>query len=124
MRTSATGKADAGFTLVELLVALFVFSLGALALIKLDATSARTVAALEERQLARIEIANLSALLLTDPRAPSLGTVSGMSVNAGRRWRWTQRTELLEEGLVRIELGLSREDGQRLAQQTLVRAVQ
>lgn len=121
MRTSATG--DDGFTLVELLVALIVFALGALALAQLNSATTRTSAAIEARQLARIEISNLAADRMSDPRAPAVGLASGESENAGRRWRWTQRTEPLEDALVRIELSLADESGQVLARQTLVRGL-
>jgi general secretion pathway protein I len=119
MRMSATG--EDGFTLIELLVALAVFSLGALALVRLDSATARASAAIEARELARIELANIAAELMTDPRAPSIGAASGESANAGRRWRWTRQTEPLERDLVRIDLKLAEPGGQVLAMQTLVR---
>jgi general secretion pathway protein I len=122
MRISATG--EDGFTLIELLVALAVFSLGALALVRLDSATARTTAAIEARDLARIELGNLAAELMTDPRAPSIGTEAGESANAGRRWRWTRRTEPLERDLVRIDLTVAEPGGQALATQTLVRPLE
>ncbi len=122
MRTLETG--DDGFTLIELLVALAVFSLGALALVRLDSATARTTAAIEARELARIELANIAAELMTDPRAPAIGTASGESANAGRRWRWTRRTEPLEADLVRIDVNVVEPGGQVLAAQTLVRPLQ
>ena len=127
MRMLATGNGatgEDGVTLIELLVALAVFSLGALALVRLDSATSRTTAAIEARELARIELGNIAAELMTDPRAPSIGTASGESANAGLRWRWTRRTEPLERDLVRIDLNVAEPGGQVLAAQTLVRPLQ
>ena len=119
MPTSPTS--DRGFTLIEVLVALLVFSLGALALVQLGSATTRTSAAIEARQLARIEMDNLATEWLSDPRAPAIGSASGVSSNAGRTWRWTRRVEPLEDDLLRIDGSVASDDGQTLASQTLVR---
>ena len=112
---------DSGFTLIELLVALVVFSMGALALVQLDSATVRTGRAIAERQLARIELDNLVAETITDPRAPAFGKSNGQTQNVGRTWRWLRNAEPLEGSLVRIDLAVAGEDGQVLASQTLVR---
>ena len=123
---SARASEDSGFTLIEMLVALAVFSLAALALVKLDSSTIRASAKVEEHLLARITLNNLAVEALTDPGAPSLGLSRGEVVNAGQRWFWTRRAARGEvgAGLVRIDLAISNASGQPLATQTLVKAAQ
>jgi general secretion pathway protein I len=115
-----------GFTLIEMIVALAVFSLAALALVKLDSSTIRASGKVEEHLLARITLGNLAVEALTDPGAPALGRSRGEVVNAGKRWFWTRQVTRGEvsAGLVRIDLSLSNGSGQALVSQTLVKAVQ
>jgi len=82
-----------GFTLLEMLVALTIFSLAALALVRLQAVSARTAVDLRERTMAEVVARNLMIERLTDPRAPSEGASAGTVENAGRQWRWAQQVD-------------------------------
>ncbi len=124
---SSNGEANRkrGFTLIEMLVALAVFSLAALALVKLDSSTIRTSAMVHDHLLARITINNLAVESLTDPIAPPLGQSAGQIVNAGQRWLWSRQVSQGEagEGLVRIDLAVSDATGQPLVTQTLVRAI-
>ena len=81
-----------GFTLVEMLVALAIFSLAALALLRLGVTNAVQSARLEEQAIAQIVARNIAVEALSDPAPPAFGELSGQAVNAGRRWRWVRRT--------------------------------
>ena len=87
------GLRESGFTLLEMLVALAIFSLAALALVRLQAVSARTAVDLRMRTMAQIVARNLMIERLTDPQAPSLGASSGVIENAGRKWPWAQQVE-------------------------------
>ncbi len=91
--TSAKRSDINGFTLLEMLVALAIFSLAALALVRLQAVSARTSADLRVRTVAQIVARNLMIERITDPKAPSLGDSTGVAENAGRKWSWAQRVE-------------------------------
>lgn len=91
--TASRRSAQQGFTLLEMLVALAIFSLAALALVRLQAVSARTSADLRTRTMAQIVARNLMIERLTDPRAPALGASDGVVENAGRKWAWAQRVE-------------------------------
>ena len=71
---------ERGFTLIEMLVALSVFSLAALALIRLQAFTTHN-----------------AAELLTDPRPPALGEQGGAVENGGWRWEWAQDAKLTED---------------------------
>jgi general secretion pathway protein I len=79
-----------GFTLIEMLVALAVFSLAALALIKLQGVTLRTAADLDQRAVAETVARNLAVEVLSDPAAPTIGESAGVVTNAGRIWRWTR----------------------------------
>ncbi|HEY0115747.1 MAG TPA: type II secretion system minor pseudopilin GspI [Allosphingosinicella sp.] len=94
--------AESGFTLIEMLVALAIFSLAALALLRLGGATAANSARLTDQALAQIVARNLSVELLTDPAAPAFGTQSGMIENAGRRWRWTRITERSPEARIQL----------------------
>lgn len=73
-----------------MLVALAIFSLAGLALVRLQAVSARTAGDLDARFIAQITARNLAFERLTDPNPPALGTSEGQATNAGRAFRWRQ----------------------------------
>ncbi len=86
-----------GFTLIEMLVALSVFSLAALAMVYLQAFSVRTTATLSDSALAWQVAQNLAVERLSDPRAPAIGEEKGELENGGRNWRWSVATERTED---------------------------
>ena len=90
-------QGERGFTLIEMLVALSVFSLAALALIRLQAYTARNAAELETRVIAQSVVRNRSVEILTDPRPPALGKSGGQVKNGGLIWNWTQEAKLTED---------------------------
>lgn len=73
-----------------MLVALTIFSLAALALLRLGGATAANSARLTDQALAQIVARNLSVEALTDPVPPAFGTQSGIIANAGRQWRWAR----------------------------------
>ena len=85
------GRTD-GFTLIEMLVALAIFSLAALALLRLGGATATNSARLHDQAIAQIVARNLAAETLSDPEPPPFGTLNGEAINAGRRWAWTRTT--------------------------------
>ncbi len=81
---------QAGFTLVESVVALFVFATAAAAVIELNAGNARALQQLESSVYARIVADNQMALALAEPNAPPRGDASGEEEMAGRAWAWSR----------------------------------
>jgi general secretion pathway protein I len=124
---STTLRADSGFTLIEMLVALSVFSLAALAMVHLQAFSVRTTATLSDSALAWQVAQNLAVERLSDPRAPTIGDEKGELENGGRNWRWTVRTERTEDvRFIRMVVTVQGSDigNRRTAQLNMARLVE
>jgi general secretion pathway protein I len=83
---------DDGFTLLEMLVALAVFSIAALALLNLETVTVTNTSQIADRTIGQIVARNVAVETLTDPAPPSIGAVSGEESNGGRTWQWTRTT--------------------------------
>jgi general secretion pathway protein I len=82
--------APLGFTLIEVMIAMFVIALGVGALLATLTSSADAVAHLREKSLAEwIALNRVSEVRLGNAR-PESGTTSGTVEYAGRTWRWQQ----------------------------------
>ena len=91
-----------------MLVALAVFSLAALALLRLEGATVRQTGQLDERMLAQLVARNLAVETLTDPAPPPIGANAGEAVNGGRRWRWSRTTTRTpDQRLVRIDISVA-----------------
>lgn len=96
-----------GFTLLELLVALAVFAIAALALLQMEGASIARTADLDQRLLREIVAQNMAAEILTDPALPSLGSATGTIENAGRKFQWTRTVApLADYGVLGITLSV------------------
>lgn len=73
-----------GFTLIEMLVALSVFAIAALALLRIDAYAVGTASNLRDNGMARLVAANEAALIASDPAAPTRGTSTKEVSNGGQ----------------------------------------
>ena len=95
-----------GFTLIEMMVALAVFSLAALALIRLEGASFRGAAAVDRSLLAGIVARNVAVEALTSAKPPVLGTTQGDDANGRRNWRWTRTVSPVGDGdrVLRIDV--------------------
>lgn len=93
-----------GFSLLEILVALAVFALAAMALLNLSGESVRTAARVQDRTLGGIVADNVAA-----EAALGMGTDStGQTVLAGRQWTWRRDIQPTGvAGLERIEVRVS-----------------
>jgi general secretion pathway protein I len=108
----AGAPAEHGFTLIEMLVALAIFSLAALALLRLGGATATNSASLSDQAIAQIVARNLAVETLSDPEPPAFGTSQGDAANAGRRWRWTRTVSRSPEARIQqIEIIVQPEAG-------------
>jgi len=115
-------SAERGFTLIEMLVALSVFSLAALALIRLQAFTAHNAAELELRVVAGSVVRNRAVEILTDPRPPTLGATLGEEQNGGLKWNWTQVAKLTEDQrFVQVDIAAKEEKSGAPASLTILR---
>lgn len=99
------GEKEAGFTLIEMLVALSVFAVAALALMRLDGFALSTAADLDARVMANLVLRNEAALATTDPGPIVRGTTQSNITNGGRNFV-VRKTVLPthDQRLVRIDL--------------------
>jgi general secretion pathway protein I len=113
---------ESGFTLVEMLVALALFSLAALALLRLEGATVASTAQLRQQAIAQVVARNLAVEVLSDPEAPAFGRSSGEAVNSGQRWRWTRLVGRSPEPRIQqIEIRVASESGPEAASLTLFR---
>ncbi|MET0365079.1 MAG: type II secretion system minor pseudopilin GspI [Sphingobium sp.] len=115
-------SAQQGFTLLEMLVALAIFSLAGLALVRLQAVSVRTAGDLDARLLSEITARNIAFERLTDPVAPARGESSGTIANAGRDFTWTQLVAPTgDKRLIQVTVTVSAGPGQSPAVLSIAR---
>ena len=97
------------FTLIEVLVALFVVALGMGALMAALTSAADTTARLREKSFAEWVALNRISEMRLRGVAPAIGKTSGDADFAGEKWRWTQ--EVLDPGIAgirRIDVSVAR----------------
>ncbi|QJQ32244.1 type II secretion system minor pseudopilin GspI [Sphingomonas lacunae] len=103
---------QSGFTLLEMLVALAILSIAALALVRLDAFTVRSTTDLDTRLIARIVAANAAADALTDPAPPTIGQSRSSITNGGIVWTINQQvTATADPSVLRIEIRVTAPDG-------------
>jgi len=116
---------DAGFTLIEMMVALAIFSLVALTLLKLEGTILRNSGEIEAQAMGQIVAHNMAVETLTDPRPPVLGKTEGVIDNGGRHWSWMRTAAITADPrLVRVDIAVRDEAGRPAGMLTLARPAQ
>jgi general secretion pathway protein I len=81
-----------GFTLVEVLVALGVLSIAALALLNVQGAGASVSSTVRDRLLAEIVAENVLIEAVSTPDEAVLGEAAGEVVLAGQSWHWRKTT--------------------------------
>lgn len=118
-------KREAGFTLLEMLVALAVFSLAALALVRLQGVTLRTAADLDSKALGQIVARNLMVDVQSDPAAPAIGAQEGDVTNGGRRWHWRRSVRPTDDQrMLQVDLTVDGQPGASPVVLSFVRVVE
>ncbi|MDX9998102.1 MAG: type II secretion system minor pseudopilin GspI [Phenylobacterium sp.] len=113
--------AEEGFTLIEILVALAVLGLSAVALLNLAGENTRTAAAMETRTLAAVVAENRAIEALVAPATPAFGRTSGADPLAGREWRWLRLvSRTADPRILRIDVVVQAPDARRTAAEVTV----
>lgn len=116
---------EAGFTLIETLVALAIFSLAALALLRLEGATLSSTAMLSDRAVGQIVARNLAVQIMTDVRAPAFGEASGAVVNAGRTWTWVRETKRTDDvRIVRVDIAVKDDAGRQSGGLSMARTIE
>jgi general secretion pathway protein I len=103
---------QSGFTLVEVLAAMGVFSIAAIGLIHLSSETAAGARQVDLRALAEIEASNRMADVMTMPLPLSTGVVSGAVEQRGRTFEWIRTvTPTEEQGLLLVDVTVMASDG-------------
>jgi general secretion pathway protein I len=122
--TSLRRSAEHGFTLIEMMVALAIFGVAALALIRLEGATLKSAGAIEVHTLGEIVVQNIAVARLSDPAPPAFGMASGSVTNGGRTWHWTQATQhTADPRIVRIDIAVADLAGRPAGALTLARPV-
>ena len=110
---------QAGFSLIEMLVALAIFGLAVLGLLNLAGESTRSAVAIEERVLAGVVADNLAveAMIANDGELSAMAIAGQGRESAGdRQWRWVRTLTPGEDtGLLRIDVQVMPVDEERIA---------
>ncbi|WP_213271841.1 type II secretion system minor pseudopilin GspI [Hyphomonas sp.] len=102
---------QAGFSLMEALVAIAVFATAATGLISLNTNSLRISGELSDRVLARQVAENIAVETITDPQLLIIGSATGEDVQRNRDFVWERNiTPAPRPDLVEITIRVRRQD--------------
>ena len=100
-----------GFTLVEVLAALVIVSLGMLGVINAVSQTASSGAYLRDKTIAHWVAMNRLTEVRLEPQQPGIGKSTDEVEMAGRRWRWNMEvTQTAVESMRRIDVAVAPED--------------
>jgi len=88
----ANKKTNRGFTLLEVMIALFVIAVALGGVIKVMGNAAINTSRLSNRTFAQWVALNRIAKLQTGNNWPSIGEKKGKDEMANQEWRWVQKT--------------------------------
>jgi general secretion pathway protein I len=96
-----TGSAQRGFTLMEVLVAMVILSMGLLAVIKVVSEVSISASQLQDKTYAQWVALNKVAEMRLQTTWPPIGKTDGDSEMAGQTWHWVMQVESTDDKDVR-----------------------
>ena len=108
-------KAHNGFTLIEVMVALSIFALAAVASLQAASGHLSSITTLQDKMYAQYVASNRMAESRLEQRWPVRDNHSGTMAMGGQTWRWQQQvTETVTPNVVaiRVTVGRSEEEGE------------
>ncbi len=104
-------RAEAGFTLIEVIVALAIVAIGMAAVLSTLSSSANTVYYLRDKTFAEWIALNRIAEVRLSGQLPGTGRSDGELDYAGRHWRWQQDvSDLGFPGIYRLDVQVQQAD--------------
>lgn len=113
---------DHGFTLIEIMVALAVFSLAVLALLRLETATIRGASTLDDSLVAGLVARNVANDAITEAQPPVSGRTTGSEVNGGQAWTWVRNVRGTgNASIVRVDVAVTNRAGQVVGKTTAIR---
>lgn len=117
-------RTEAGFSLIELLVALAVFSIAALTLLESQGSSARAASTVKMQTLASLVADNRVAMFTGSIAVPAPGQSSGNSEQLGTTFTWRENRQIVQgTSLMRLTVSVLDPDNQERVVITAFRRV-
>jgi general secretion pathway protein I len=115
-------SAENGFMLIEIMVALTVFALAAMALLRLESATIRGASILDQTLLAQMVARSVAIEAVTEAQAPAPGVTTGAEENGGVLWSWTRAVAATgNREVVRIGVAVADPSGRVLSRLEMVR---
>lgn len=103
---------NAGFTLIEVMLALSIFTLAALAALQVATEHLRSISLIEERTFAIMVASNRMAEVHISDNWPPQDGATGQMQMAERNWFWRQQVvDTVTDGLREVTIVVSTEEG-------------